>query len=386
MTPLTATTPITTPTTTQNATPTPTTTLIPPESSPQPEPLLQFATPLVGWMVDPTQPGQILGTTNGGASWWQSYVGSVSSQSITGTVKGIDFVNATDGWALLYGRGLIATRDGGHTWTTPTEPAALGSIVSFTFSAPGDGWAITDMGVLLQSVDGGQSWRAEMTPEPAITLCATPTGLLWFGSGSGDIYASIGGATWHLSLSGGQVAPPFHNSVGPAPQAPVPWLACVGDSTWALYQYGESAGSDPFVVERTLDGGAHWGQLMSPDGGSLVPPNPMVVLNTPSGLGATGPTSAWIFGYCGPCQTDSPSVVTTANGTSFSGSVLSTAAGVYAAPVGVTFANPQDGWAVLREQPAYTGAPPGSTGPVVTTVVVATSDGGATWDVVDPDV
>ena len=30
----------------------------------------------------------------------------------------------------------------------------------------------------------------------------------------------------------------------------VPWLACTGETLWALYPYGESAGSDPFVIEH----------------------------------------------------------------------------------------------------------------------------------------
>jgi hypothetical protein len=112
-----------------------TTTLIPPDASPQPEPLLQFASLSSGWMVDPTMPGRILGTTSGGRSWWTSYRGAVVAHG-PGAVESIDFVNPSDGWALLYGEGMIATTNGGHTWSAPEEPPE-GLVVTVAFTGRG---------------------------------------------------------------------------------------------------------------------------------------------------------------------------------------------------------------------------------------------------------
>jgi photosystem II stability/assembly factor-like uncharacterized protein len=296
-------------------------------------------------------------------------------------VKGIDFVNRADGWALLDGRGLMSTRDGGRTWSTPVEPSQ-GPIVTATFTGPKDGWAITDQGQLLRTLDGGRIWHAVPTPVPAETLCATRAGTLWLGSTSGDIYLATEDGPWRLSFSGSDVVSPFPNSVQPSPPPPVPWLACTGDSAWALYQYGESAGSDPFVLERTLNGGAQWGIIPAPEGQSLVPPNPRIVLATPRDFGVSGATRAWVLGYCGPCTTGSSGLVTTTDGTTFSGTLLSAATDIYAWPIDVAFLDPERGWAVLQEQPVYA---PGSAS-VTKVVLLATVDGGATWKVVDPDV
>jgi Photosynthesis system II assembly factor YCF48 len=356
-----------------------TTTLIPPGSSPQPEPLLQFVSSSTGWLIDPTKAGRILGTTDGGRNWWTSFNGPLSSQSAYGAVKNIDFVNESDGWALLYGRGLISTRDGGHRWSVPAEPTE-GPIVTFTFTGRDSGWAITDQGALLQTLDSGRSWVTVKTPVPALTLCSSTSGPLWLGGDDGNIYVSPDGESWSLSFSYSKVAPPFA-TLSEAPQVG-PWMACSGQSVWALYQWGEGAGSDPFVVERTLDGGENWEELGTPNGESLVPPNPQVAMNTPSDIGVIGATSAWILGYCGPCQTGSASVVVTSGGTTFSGSSLSTAPEVYASPIDVTFVGPLHGWAALREYPS---SQAGSAS-AESTVILSTTDGGTTWKVVDRNV
>jgi photosystem II stability/assembly factor-like uncharacterized protein len=159
-------------------------------------------------------------------------------------------------------------------------------------------------------------------------------------------------------------------------------MACSGQNAWALYQWGENVGSDPFVEERTLDGGEDWEELVVPNGKSLVPPSPQVAMATPSDIGVIGVTSAWVLGYCGPCLTGSASVVVTSGGTTFSGTLLSTATEIYASPVDVTFVDPLDGWAALREYPS---SKAGSAS-AESTVILATTDGGTTWKVVDGNV
>jgi hypothetical protein len=363
----------------------PTTTLLPPLSSPQPGSLLQFVSPRIGWLVSGSA---ILGTTDGGKRWRTSFLdeASRSGDSLVGQVQGIDFANGSDGWALVDGRGLMGTRNGGDTWSAPVEPPQ-GPIVMFAFVGAEDGWVLTDHGALLQTVDGGESWLAEATPVPAVTLCAT-SARLWFGTGSGDVYTSVGGAPWRLSLPGAAVAPPFSNSVGPNPRPPPPWLACTGASAWALYQYGEAAGSDPLTVERTLNGGVDWGEPTSPKG---VPR-----IATPTGISVSvqavpgTPPTAWILGYCGPCgsgtasptTTGTASVTTLTGGSVFSSAALPGAAGTSVSPVGVSFLDAALGWAVIEEfRPSDSGA-----GTTPTDVLLRSDDGGATWILVDPDI
>jgi len=191
------------------STTTSTTTLLQPLYSPQPESLLQFVSPDIGWFGTGSA---ILDTTDGGRTWRTSFRDAESGpdDAVVGQVQSIDFVNGSTGWALIDGLGLIATRNGGGTWTSPAEPPQ-GPIVMVTFDGPEDGWANTDQGVLLSTVDGGRSWMTQATPEPVVTLCATPW-RMWFGAGSGDIYTSVAGAPWRLSLSGAAVISPFHKT------------------------------------------------------------------------------------------------------------------------------------------------------------------------------
>jgi hypothetical protein len=302
----------------------------------------------------------------------------VSSQNYDGAVKGLDFVNRSDGWALLYGEGLMGTQDGGHTWSAAAEPSQ-GPLETVTFTDPEIGWALTDQGTLLHTLDAGVNWLSVRTPASGLSLCANSSGTLWLGGNDGNIYESSSGASWNLAFS-------LSNVQAPAPALgdpqPGPWLTCTGDSAWALYQWGESAGSDPFVVERTLDDGENWMALVVPRGTGLVPPNPEVAMDTPSDLGSGGPTRAWVLGYCGPCGTGSASVVITTGATSFSGTALPIATDTYASPIDAAFFGLEFGWVALREYPSSMAG----SASVETTAIVATDDGGKTWHVVDPDV
>jgi hypothetical protein len=254
-------------------------------------------------------------------------------------------------------------------------------MVTFTFVGPEDGWANTDRGVLLATVDGGRSWLTRTAPVPISTLCATPSHL-WVGASGGDIYASVGITSWRLSLSGGAVPSPFVNSVGPNP-APTPWLACTGLSVWALYQDGEAAGSDPFVVERTFDGGVHWAPLTPSNGVPPVasPTEISVVAQTT----ASAPGSAWILGYCGACGAmGTNEVATTSAGSAFASAALPSppATTTTASPVGLSFLDATLGWAVIQVWPAVgTG---GGTTP--TDALLSSDDGGASWWFVNPDI
>jgi hypothetical protein len=373
------------PTTPVSPTTTSTTTLLPGLYSPQPRSLLQFVSASTGWFASGST---ILLTTDGGSSWRTSFSGTASGlDDSIGTVLSIAFVNDLDGWALLDGLGLMATRNGGNTWSAPAEPPP-GPIVMFTFVGPVEGWAITDEGALLRSVDGGLSWLTEPTPVPIVTICATPA-RRWFGAASGDIYTSLGSGPWSLSLSGATVGPPFHNSVGPSPTPPTPWLACAGADAWALYQYGEAAGSDPFVTERTLNSGGNWTEIASINGGQPVA--------TPTGIGMTGPpgssnsTRAWILGYCGPCgagtasliTTGTASMATTSDGSSsFASAALPGAADSSVSPLAASFPNPALGWAVTSEIPVRTAGL--SNEP--TDALLRSDDGGATWMLVNADI
>jgi photosystem II stability/assembly factor-like uncharacterized protein len=335
---------------------------------------VQFVSPNDGWLIDPSVEDRILGTTNGGRSWSTSYSSTVSAKTDKGGIVSLDFVNNSDGWALLYGEGLISTTDGGRSWSAAREPVQ-GSVMAYSFTGPSIGWVLTSKGVLLHTLNNMKTWLKETTPAAGTSLCATPTGALWLGvSDSGNVYSSSNGESWTLSLSGTHV--PAAGNV--PPRKPAPWISCSGSSAWLLYNWGESAGSEAYAVERTLNGGESWKAMVS-DEVKPAAANSGGLFSTIENFGDTGKTSAWILGYCGPCTTGSATIATTTNASTFANATLPIAENFHATPVGVTFNGPKNGWAILQESPSS------ATVPTLKIVVVDTTDGGTTWKVADPN-
>jgi photosystem II stability/assembly factor-like uncharacterized protein len=248
--------------------------------------------------------------------------------------------------------------------------------MAYTFTGPSNGWVLTSKGVLLRTLNNMKTWLKVTTPAAATSMCATPSGSLWLGeSDSGSVYSSSNGESWKLSLSGSRV--PAAGNV-PA-RKPAPWISCSGTSAWLLYNWGESAGSMAYAVERTLNGGKSWKAVVSDEVKPAAPADSGGVFATIESFGSTGKTSAWILGYCGPCTTGSATVATTTNATTFADATLPIAKNFHATPVGVTFHGPKDGWAILQESPSS------ATASTLKIVVVDTTDGGTSWKVADPN-
>jgi Photosynthesis system II assembly factor YCF48 len=341
---------------------------------------LQFASREVGWLVYPGAGNEILGTSDGGRHWWTSYRPTISPRYVTGAVEGIDFVNVSDGWALLYGRGIMRTTDGGHSWSAAREPPQ-GSVMSYTFSGPTSGWALTASDALVRTSNGGRTWTATKAPGRGASLCATGAGGLWLGvSGTGDVYHLTPGHRWQRSLRGSRV-PYVKGSMTPR-ERPAPWISCAGRVAWLLYNYGEGAGSMPYVVERTLNGGGSWRDVVSSEVSPSSPRTAPGVFATVSDFGLSGGRGAWLLGYCGPCNTGSATIAVSADASRFSDTVLSRAIDIHATPVAGAFHGSRYGVVVLEElQLSANGLSVIGTRPRI--VIARTSDRGARWRVVD---
>ena len=116
-------------------------------------------------------------THDGGATWqYRSIDTSVSTEFFNPWF--IDFVNATEGWLLVYlGAGmshtyvaLLNTIDGGQTWTTLVTPQDNNDIqacpkTSMVFSDVLNGWLARECNGLypaphiLRTMDGGATWK-----------------------------------------------------------------------------------------------------------------------------------------------------------------------------------------------------------------------------------
>jgi hypothetical protein len=158
-----------------------------------------------------------------------------------------------------------------------------------------------------------------------------------------------------------------------------PILACTGTTAWVEYSLTPGMSEEPYVFERTLDDGLHWSAVLG--AGPALPPS-VKSISPDSGeiaaFGAISPSEDWIVAFCEPCGSqDLRFVDTTDGGATFSNSVIVPDARTYEFPVGFSVLNAQDAWAMASEIPPNGGA---------VQVLLATSDGGVTWHVVNHSV
>ncbi len=113
--------------------------------------------------------------TNSGGTTWQSGNAKPSAKFETDYSGGwVRFCDARRGWLLLvfstsqnFAAGvLMATTDGGATWSTIAQPPTVGDLV---FVNEGDGWLAGGVGGsdLYQTHDGGRTWLRRYVKRPA---------------------------------------------------------------------------------------------------------------------------------------------------------------------------------------------------------------------------
>jgi photosystem II stability/assembly factor-like uncharacterized protein len=199
---------------------------------------LEFVSANQGWAVGQ---GTILATTDSGARWRAQLSGKLDLTSV-------DFISGNDGWAVG-STSLLATTDGGAHWTALPEPCPV--IKSVHFVSPSTGYAVAggndagesasatplSGGVVLATSDGGHTWRRLATPANAQTVCFSDTAHGWLGA-AGLLYQTAdAGKHWTaLTSMSGQAG-----SGGSANLADMS-VECANDgSAWAL-RVGPGAG------------------------------------------------------------------------------------------------------------------------------------------------
>jgi len=297
---------------------------------------LSFVDAVRGWAVVWVQPKNggndrhlIMQTENGGATW-----------AIRGSFplnKAVDFVNASHGWVCGLST-VWSTRNGGRTWTAKDlrHNWYLDDIV---FTDASHGWAVgyreTDHGahdypIVVATSDGGVSWHAQHLPAgegelSSVSFADAEQGWV-VGHGLGDNGGSIvlattdGGATWSPQSAGTDE-----------------WLSSV---TFVDRGHGWLTGGGKVLA--TTDGGSDW------------------TANAP-GIGAVAVSfSDDLNGVCvgslgGIATSDDGGAVWQVRGS------VSPAAG-FPMLADITFADGSHGWAVGSD------------------AILATTDGGATWE------
>jgi len=120
--------------------------------------------------------GTILNTSDGGATWTSTVMGSgpqchFPSICYYAYLYGVSFVDANTGWVAggwqVCGGScggtsdlLSRTDDGGATWTRQTTPIAYG-LHAVAFVDANTGWAVGGLGSIVHTTDGGATWTSQ---------------------------------------------------------------------------------------------------------------------------------------------------------------------------------------------------------------------------------
>lgn len=118
----------------------------------------------VGWVISDS--GTIFRTTDQGRTW----LAPVAQTSVQLTeLLDFHFVTATQGWAVTSSSwstgspSLHKTTDGGQSWTPVEASASFGHLTSVRFADAQNGVAFGHLGFVLATTDGGATWSPRST-------------------------------------------------------------------------------------------------------------------------------------------------------------------------------------------------------------------------------
>jgi photosystem II stability/assembly factor-like uncharacterized protein len=329
---------------------------------------VQFVSARQGWVAGA---GRVLATSDGGRTWTTQYAGPAGLYQV-------DFIDASHGWAVG-ANGLLRTANGGATWTPLGEPCA--AIRSVHFVTPSLGYAVaggsqvwisggvpavTGGGELLTTTDGGRTWtRVAGAPAQPQTACFSSPVSGFVGTPGKVWHTTDGGKNWSLAFTEPAAAAGVR---APAPDITV--LECAGgNAAWVLFLgYGAALGHVPYLAYATRDA-RNWRVLFEE---SYIESGARPEVHAPAGPGtypgpfsAISPDAAAFVGFSPPVGYGvAPLELVTASGASLAkaGNV-----GGISQAYGAAFISTSQGWVVGKNL---------QTGDYA---VEATADGGRTW-------
>jgi len=331
---------------------------------------VQFVSASQGWVAGA---GRVLATSDGGRTWTTRYTGSAKLDEL-------DFTDARHGWAVGT-NALLRTTDGGATWTQLSEPACTAPIESVHFVSPDLGYAVArgaqvwmsggvpaavSGGELLTTTDGGSQWTPVAgAPAQAQTVCFSSADDGFLGTPGKVWHSTDGGRTWSLAFSEPPLASGVHS---PAPDTTV--LECAGgNAAWVQFLgYGAALGHAPYLAYATQDA-RNWRAVLEE---SYIESAVRPEVHAPEGPGsypgpfsAISPVAAVFVGYDPPLGYGAAPVDLVSSG----GATLTSEGNVggVSVPEAAAFISPSQGWVV------------GETLPSGDFVIETTANSGHTW-------
>lgn len=201
--------------------------------------------------------GHILYSNDQGQSWQQAKV--PTRQMLTS----LFFVDAKHGWVVGHDAQILATADGGLTWTKQFEDLEREApLLDIWFKDLQTGYAVGAYGALLETTDGGQNWEDvsdRLDNEDAYHLNAITavkdSGLFIVGE-LGQMFRSADwGQTWNASrtcLTRGRCL------ACSAPTSPLPCWPTVCVATCSAPLTSVTAGNRSSSIPRTM---ARWSSV-----------------------------------------------------------------------------------------------------------------------------
>ena len=194
--------------------------------------------------------GIILSTYDGGKSWSRFYSGQTS-------IYGFDMLNSRVGWAEGT-KGLLKTDNGGQSWRVVSEQLLQFANIDFVNGQSGWGIKYLNSGIMLgfplannatelvHTIDGGRHWFTVKGMGNAGSVHSNSPMTGWV-SGSRQLWQTTnGGRTWTSLFTF-----PEHMTSS--------WIIPINRQViWALTNGMAVAGSQPYALWRSVDGGHQW--------------------------------------------------------------------------------------------------------------------------------
>ena len=204
--------------------------------------------------------GYIVYSDDSGATWKRAKAPAAP------LLTAIEFVDAKTGWAAGHDSVILATVDGGETWTQQfSAPSEQRPLLDLLFLSRNEGFAVGAYGAFYETSDGGKSWNPRKIVADDKHLNAivkVAEGKLLILGEAGEILASSdAGKTWSALPS------PYKGSL---------FGGLVADDG-AIVAFGMRG-----RIYRSSDGGKSWKQVENPSvatlmGGSKLPGGALVI-------------------------------------------------------------------------------------------------------------